>query len=141
MTSRRRARGLALQALYQLDVQGDAFLEQIDDFLRESGVDHGGIEFARSLAVGAWEKRASSDRWIARTAKNWDLERIAICDRNILRIGAYELEERGDTPPAVVINEAVELAKRYSSSEAPQFVNGVLDALRRGLAAGVDNPQ
>ena len=87
-------------------------------------------EFADSLVRGAVAKIAEIDSTIARYAEHWRLERMPAVDRNILRLAAYEMKDCG-TPPAVVIDEALELANRFSSPESHQFINGVLDAIRK----------
>jgi N utilization substance protein B len=84
------------------------------------------IEFARSLVTGVRQNRAELDALLARTADNWGLERMAATDRNILRLGAYEILH-ADTPDRVAINEAVELAKRFGTAHSAHFVNGILD--------------
>jgi N utilization substance protein B len=86
------------------------------------------IEFSRSLVAGVRRNRGELDELLGKTADNWRLERMAATDRNVLRLGAFELLYT-DTPGAVVINEAVELAKRYGSAQSAQFVNGILDKL------------
>jgi transcription antitermination protein NusB len=88
------------------------------------------IDFARSLVAGVRKNRAEIDRLLVERADNWTLERMAVTDRNILRLGAYEMLY-GGTPERVAINEAVELAKRYGARQSPQFVNGVLDRFMR----------
>lgn len=144
----REARILALQALCQFDVQGDEFQSQLDDFLRDS-VDErassGGkplpadaIELAADMARGAWSQHAGSDRRIAASSQSWSIDRMALVDRNILRLAVYELLERPETPFKVVINEALELAHGFSDGESPAFVNGVLDAVRQQIQFETD---
>ena len=91
---------------------------------------------AESLARGAQRELARLDEAIARASTNWRFDRIAAVDRNIMHIGAYELMMEPDTPASVVIDEAVEMAKRFSEAEAPAFVNGVLDAINRQVRGG-----
>jgi len=86
---------------------------------------------AERLARGAQSRAAELDEAIATAATNWRLDRIATVDRTILRLGAYELVAEGETPPAVILDEAVELAKRFGEADSPAFVNGVLDAIHR----------
>jgi N utilization substance protein B len=88
---------------------------------------------AEQLAAGAQQAVEEIDGRIAAAATNWRLERIAAIDRNILRIGAYELMREPETPPSVVIDEAVEMAKRFGEADSPSFVNGVLDAIREAV--------
>lgn len=126
--SRRRARELALQVLYQIDI-GHAEAEQalartIEILDLES---HGDPVFARGLIHGVQEHRRHLDSVIARLSKDWRLERITYVDRNILRMGLYELLYlAAQVPPNVAVNEAVELAKKYGTEESSRFVNGIL---------------
>jgi N utilization substance protein B len=141
---------LALQALCTFELSGASFDEQLETFLRdpENLEDLGWdspppasvLGFARELARGAWDRRERADALIRASAARWSLERMQAVDRNILRLGAYELLETPETPPAVVIDEAIELAKLFGGADSPAFVNGVLDTLRRtlDLAAGSD---
>jgi N utilization substance protein B len=87
------------------------------------------VEFARSLVAGVRRNRAELDELLGKTADNWRIERMAATDRNVMRLGAFELLYT-ETPSAVVINEAVELAKRYGSAQSAQFVNGILDKVK-----------
>jgi N utilization substance protein B len=126
MTRRSRAREVALQVLFQDDLNprqdpavGDAFV------LRRLGAPEL-ADFARSLISGVRRNRQELDSLLAKTADNWSLDRMACTDRNILRLGAYEILYT-ETPGRVAINEAVELAKRYGTAHSPQFVNGILD--------------
>ncbi len=102
------------------------------------------VTFARQLARGAWEQRERADTLLRDTVPDWSVGRMQPVDRNILRIGLYELLECPETPFAVVINEAVELARQFGGADSPGFVNGVLDGLRKRLlpdADAVDAPQ
>ena len=133
MTRRSRAREVALQILYEDDLNPSRNLKTADDFLRRRlQPDERLIEFARSLVAGVRRNRAELDTVLAERAENWSLERMAVTDRNILRLAAYEMIY-SDTPGQVAINEAVELAKRYGGRQSPQFVNGVLDRLLKEL--------
>lgn len=89
--------------------------------------------FADPLIRGTLEHRHEIDAQIRRVAKNWDLHRIAVVDRNILRLAIYEMTQREDIPPVVSINEAIDIAKRYSTEESGKFVNGILDKIRSEL--------
>lgn len=130
MGKRTTARRLAMQALYQAELSGHdagAAVDNLlaaDKFINETG------EFARALATAAWRERAASDQDIAALAKDWPLERLGKVDHAILRLSLYELRDQG-TPPSVVINEAVELAKKYSGEDAGKFINGILGAYLR----------
>ena len=129
-------RALAIQALYQIDLRGDEVLEEIDEFLRASAKSADALAFAGELAHGCVERRDELDARIAAVAEHWDVSRMAIVDRAILRVGAYQLLYRGDVPPKVVINEAIRLAKKYGSAESGAFVNGILDKLMKQSGQG-----
>jgi len=142
---RTHARTLALQALCLYDALGDAFADQLDAFL-EDAANHADlhwrhapppttISFARELARGAWQHRTASDELLRVHVTGWSVPRMQPVDRNILRLGLYELLECPDRPHQVVINEAIELAHRFGGAESPAFVNGVLDGVRRKIAA------
>ena len=132
MRKRTHARELALQFLYEVDLLGGAEeAEPLDAFLdRAAGEDEEVRSFARELAVGVLEQRRELDRTLGQVAANWTVERMAIVDRNVLRIAAWELLFRADIPRKVAINEAIDLAKRYSSEESGAFVNGILDHIK-----------
>jgi transcription antitermination protein NusB len=146
LTKRSRSRVLALQALCAFDAVGEAFEPDIDKFLHD-GVNHVDLgwkrrpgeevlAFARSLALGTWRQRGRYDELLRENAAGWPLERMQPVDRNILRLGVYELLESPETPPAVVLDEAVELAHLFGGEESPAFVNGVLDGVRRKVVSG-----
>lgn len=133
---RRKAREIALQILYQLDVQDQLTSEQAaglfwQHFARESeegGADEANRAFADQLVRGVREHLAEIDALIQRASRNWRLERMARVDRNLLRLAIYELKYLGgDVPAKVAINEAIEIAKRFGTAESPAFVNGILD--------------
>lgn len=130
MRKRTLARELALQSLYQLDLRGGDAEPDLGGFLEESTGDSEVLAFARELTRGSWERRDAIDRELAAVAENWDLKRMAPVDRNILRLGAYELLYQPETPPSVSINEAVDLAKKFSTAQSGAFVNGILDKVR-----------
>jgi len=126
--SRRKARELALQVLYQVDIgqaEADRALERTIEILGLEG--HGDPSFARDLVHGVRAHGAHLDAVIARLSKDWRLERITYVDRNILRMGLYEILYRAaEVPRNVAVNEAVELAKKYGTEESGRFVNGIL---------------
>jgi transcription antitermination protein NusB len=127
MGRRSRAREIALQVLYEDDLNPDRNPEAGDAFLCNRLLqDQESIDFARSLVAGVRKHKAEIDRQLVERADNWTMERMAVTDRNILRMGAFEMLF-GGTPQRVAINEAVELAKRYGGKQSPHFVNGVLD--------------
>ena len=136
MGSRRKAREASLQMLYQMDVSGVSAERAIRLFW--SGLtevdDSETQDFANEIVRGYAAKRESIDETIRSVSQHWRLERMARVDRNILRLGVYELLELKDVPRKVTLNEAVELAKRYGDENSPSFVNGVLDRIAAELA-------
>ncbi len=131
MKRREQARQIALQALYQLDMRHEEAGSEIVEFLRESTQEPEVYFFARRLVEGAWGWRAEADKLIREAADNWRLERMAVVDRNILRLASYEIAQCTDIPPRVAIDQAIELAKRFSAGESGAFVNGILDRILR----------
>lgn len=105
-------------------------LEQLDPLMARSEDEPAVKRFARELILGTWTHRSRLDAQIAEVAENWDIHRMAVVDRNILRLACYELLVLGDVPPKVAINEAINLAKRYGAADSGAFVNGVLDRIR-----------
>ncbi|MHC4396213.1 MAG: transcription antitermination factor NusB [Planctomycetota bacterium] len=126
---RTRARELAMQALYQLDVQGSDLLAQLSVFFIENEPDQGARKLASDWSSRTWENLEQCDRLISGSTIKWKLSRLSPVDRSILRLSVYQLKFCPDIPPKVVINEAVELAKKFSTAQSPAFVNGVLDAV------------
>ncbi len=114
--------------LYQLDINPDVPMDIVLEQVRERLEDEPLARFAWQLLSGVVRDKARLDAAIEALAANWTLKRMAPTDRNVLRLGAFELIET-DTPPRVVIDEAVELAKRFGAAQSPQFVNGILDRL------------
>lgn len=134
MGRRRKARELALQFLYQLDQTGADDPEPFEEeFWRRHPVDEDARAFATSLVRGAKAQRAKVDAVIAESAEHWDLERMAVVDRNILRMAVYELLYEPSVPAKVAINEAIEIAKKFGTAESSRFINGVLDRVHREL--------
>lgn len=130
MKMRSRARDVALQYLYQVDITSDHSEQVIEDFLAHFVEDENVKPYARELIQGVFSHLQHIDRLIDEAASNWRISRMSKTDRNILRISAYELTCRTDIPYKVAINEGVELAKRFGSPKCPSFVNGVLDRVR-----------
>src|SRR5579871_4116041 len=132
MTQRSRAREVALQLLFQRDhnpqVDRAAVLRFVHDRLRNAALE----AFCLNLHDGVAGHLEEIDRRLAEAAENWRLPRMATVDRNVLRLGSYELLFAPDTPAGVAIDEAIELARRYGSADSPAFINGVLDRLRQG---------
>ncbi len=132
MRKRTLAREFALQVLYQIDITHDSCDISLDNFWQahsEENIEEGIKKFTDELVKGATVNLSAIDAKIVQYATNWQLKRMAVVDRNILRIGCFELTFRDDIPFKVAINEAVELAKKYSSLEAGKFVNGILDKI------------
>ncbi len=134
MASRRRSRQRALQILFQWDFRRQPPDEAINAYYETLySEEHPERDpFVAQLVRGTVQYAAEIDERIAKHAEHWRLERMPAVDRNILRLAVYEMT-RGDTPPAVAIDEALELARRFSSEESVQFINGVLDAVHREL--------
>jgi N utilization substance protein B len=131
MTRRSRAREVALQLLFQRDLNPYVIRESLEQFARDRLRDDTLISFCLSLYDGVETNRASLDERLGAAAANWRVARMAIVDRNVLRLGAYELLFTPQTPPQVALDEAIELARRFGSAGSPAFVNGVLDRLRQ----------
>lgn len=145
-SGRHSAREVALQVLYAIDLESrggsealaaaddaPSVSDQVDAFARVAehfDVPRSAVDFARELVAAVTAERASLDRVVGLHARNWRVERMAAVDRNVLRLATYELRDT-DTPVAVVIDEAVDLARRFGSDASPAFVNGVLDAVAR----------
>jgi N utilization substance protein B len=135
MTRRSRAREVALQLLFQRDYNPGLGRPAVERFARDRLRDPGLEPFCLGLYDGTVAHLADIDARLAAAAENWRLPRMAGVDRNVLRLGAYELLHTPETPPEAALNEAIELARRYGSAESPAFVNGILDRLRQGVAA------
>lgn len=144
MASRRRAREYALKALYQADLANASvhealtglwagLLEETDGELGSRKAESDEIEFATQVVAGVEKNRAALDTRIEASSTNWRVPRMSVVDRNILRLGTYELEHLLEVPATVSINEAVELAKRYGTKDSRSFVNGILDRVARDL--------
>ena len=138
MKHRHRARRLAMQGLCCLDVQGVAAMDQAVGFIHDSRDPPEVQELAERMLLGAWAHHEQGDLVIAERSRHWDLRRMPMVDRSILRLAVWELAT-DSAPDAVVINEAVRLAKEFSTVESPAFVNAVLDAVAR--MAGKDSPE
>jgi N utilization substance protein B len=131
---RRRAREHALQILFQIDLTGGNAEEVLESFWGELDAGDDVREFTARLVRGTLNDREQIDRRVAEAAENWRLERMPTVDRNVLRMAVYELV-CADSPPPVVIDEAIEVARRFGGEESAGFVNGVLDRIRGRLDA------
>ncbi len=136
MGARRKARELALQMLFENDVAGTA----ADEMFRRSGdlakSTEGMRDFTMRLVAGTLANREAIDTIITKQADNWRLARMPIVDRNILRLALFELLHEPETPRPVVIDEALEIAKRFSTPRSSQFINGILDGVLKSRASG-----
>lgn len=130
-SSRRKARLAAFKALYAIDIGGQETEESIQCACEDASLSEPLREFAERLVRGVVFRKDELDKRIEELAKGYSVERLAAVDRTLLRLGAYELLYEQDTPPAVAINEAVEVAKRYSTAESGSFVNGILGEMVR----------
>lgn len=127
--SRHKARELTLQALYQSDISGDSIHRAVDQLCEENAGGQADLVYFQKVAAGTWSRLAELDDWISKASVNWSLKRISTIDRNILRQGIYELLAEPDLPIQVVINEAIELSKRYGGDGSRPFINGIMDSL------------
>jgi N utilization substance protein B len=134
MTRRSRAREVALQLLYQRDLNPRVDRKAIERFVRDRLRDPTLEPFTLGLYDGVNAQGEDIDRRLSEAAENWRLSRMAAVDRNVLRLGSYELLYTPETPASVALDEAIELARRYGSADSPAFVNGVLDKLRRSAS-------
>ncbi|MGB9715995.1 MAG: transcription antitermination factor NusB [Thermodesulfovibrionales bacterium] len=129
---RRKAREYALQILFQIDFKGKRITDKdLETFWSDKDVSEDVKRFTESLVKGTMNKLNEIDSRIEKVAENWILNRMAAVDRNILRLAAYEILCRKDIPSAVTINEAIEIAKKFSTAEAAPFINGILDKLAK----------
>ena len=129
---RRQARENVLKILYQMEILGDELDTVLDKYWDTSPTFDDTIKkFANELVKGIAEKKNELDEVIKNKLKNWNFERVAIIDRNILRMGVYEIMFRDDIPDSVSINEAIEIAKKYGDQESSRFINGILDKVAK----------
>jgi transcription antitermination factor NusB len=136
MGKRRRARELAIQVLFHMEYNPGDPSESFERVCESFGPPRDIRAYSREVVVGVWENRATIDRLIRRSSKNWRVERMSRVDRNILRMAIYEVLYRKDVPPKVSIDEAVELGKQYGTEESGAFINGILDHIYNQLKAG-----
>jgi len=134
--TRREARELVLRMLFQVDVGKQPLDEVVEAALAQSVLEGANRHYAEDVVRGTLANKEQIDAQLEQLASEWSVDRQAVVDRNILRMTTYEILFRPDTPVAAVINEAVELAKKYSTAESGRFVNGVLGALARSVPRG-----
>ena len=127
MGKRRSSRELALKFLYQFELNGGDLDEQIKLFLERNSSQEDVANFMKELVVALIDKMEEIDEIIQKFSDHWILDRMTVIDRNILRMGACELLFNFSTPPKVVINEAIDIAKKYGNEDSPEFINGILD--------------
>ena len=129
MKSRTKARSIALQVLYEVDLTGHLPGEALRIRLEEDNIENNLFEFIHSIVLGVYPIMNKLDEFIGQQAPEWPLDQVAVIDRNIIRIALWEFAVEGCTPIKVAINEAIELSKLYGSDSTPRFVNGVLGSL------------
>ena len=127
MGKRRSSRELALKFLYQFELNGGDLDEQIKLFLERNSSQEDVANFMKELVVSLIDKMEEIDEIIQKFSDHWILDRMTVIDRNILRMGTCELLFNFSTPPKVVINEAIDIAKKYGNEDSPEFINGILD--------------
>lgn len=135
MGVRRDAREAAVQYLYQREMQGDQSDQALEEFYEMRGLSPSGKRFCNELLQGWMQHREEIDEVIAKNARNFEFHRLSAVDRNVLRIACHEILFRSDIPAPVAINEAIEIAKKYSTEDSGKFVNGVLDNIRKQKSA------
>ncbi len=140
MRARTVAREAALKALYQLDLRSAFPAAEIEELLAREASTSDARSYARECVRGTREHVEEIDKEISAVAENWDLARMAAVDRNVLRLAIYEMCFRTDIPPAVAINEAVTIAKRYSTKDSGAFVNGILDQVKNRRLGATPRP-
>lgn len=131
--SRRVAREKALQVLYQAEIGGTALQDALAYSMAETSLAPVNQRFAEALVMGAWEDRQSIDYLISKHTRRWKIERLAVIDKNILRLAVFEMTRQADIPHEVSIDEAVELAKKFSTDKAASFINGILDSISKEI--------
>lgn len=132
MRKRTKARECALKILYAVDITGEEPKKCIETFWKNHDEVDGELEsFANSIVLGVTNNRDAIDKLISAHTTNWQLKRMAVIDRNILRFATYELLYMEEIPPKVSINEAIDIAKRYGDKDSGKFVNGVLDSINK----------
>ena len=136
MGKRRVARELALKLLYQCEFNPGEIETQIEQFCRRSGAQVEIINFMRVLVEKVFAQGDKIDALLKKFSDHWALERISMVDRSILRLGICELIFETSTPPKVAINEAVEIAKKFSTKDSPDFINGILDKVYKDTLEG-----
>jgi N utilization substance protein B len=133
MSARRKGRELALQVLYQLDMSGESSEQALRTFADSFEHTPGSREFGEALVRGVLGQREQIDARIAQASEHWRLERLSRIDANVIRIAVYEMTTPPGLPPEIAINEAIEVARKFGTTDSAAFVNGVLDAVGKRL--------
>jgi N utilization substance protein B len=133
MGARRKGRELAVQALYQIDLRSDDSVEALQLFWEHSEASGRAKEFATALVTGVREQQPRIDELIATVSEHWRFERLSPVDLNVLRVATYELLQGPPPPTSVILDEAIEIARRFGSADSSVFVNGVLDQIAAQL--------
>jgi len=133
MGNRRKARELALNALFQGEMTATTAVENFPLLCENFEINKKSIPYGRELVWGITEKWEEINAKIAESAVNWRVSRMSVLDRNIIRLAAYEMMFKDEVPPRVAIDEAIELAKRYCAEDSPAFINGILDAILKNI--------
>jgi len=136
MSVRRRAREIALQVLYQLDISQEDPEQALSVYFENFRPSEKAREFCQRLIEGVYQNREEIDRLIEENAENWTLKRMTVVDRNILRVATFELTHCSDIPFKASLNEAIELAKKYGADDSGAFINGILDRIHSLIASG-----
>ncbi len=131
---RRQGRILAMQALCQWDVQGDASAEALEGVFQPEGTTRRAAGYAEKLARSFWSQRKRVDKHLSTASSRWDLSRVSPVERNVMRVAVVELIGT-EIPPKVAVNEAIEIAREFGGADSPRFVNGVLDEVLKDLAS------
>jgi N utilization substance protein B len=133
MGTRRKARELAMQALFYMDIRNDVSAEMLARFCENFSPSPKAQPFFLKLVNGVLETQAELDALIERFSKNWDISRMSCVDRNVMRIAVFELVHCDDIPPKVSINEAIDIGKKFGTEESGAFINGIMDSIRSEL--------
>ena len=133
MGTRRKARELAMQALFYMDIRNDLSVEMLAHFCGNFNPSPKALPFFLKLVNGVLETRGELDALIERFSKNWEINRMSCVDRNVMRIAVFELVYCDDIPPKVSINEAVDIGKKFGTEESGAFINGIMDSIRSDL--------
>ncbi len=131
MRKRTLARECVLKILYRIEISRDSLEASLEDFWSREEVEKEVQDFANAIAKGTHENLPRIDDVISKYAENWELRRMAVIDKNVLRMSVYEMLYREDIPPKVSINEAIDLAKKYGDVDSGKFVNGILDKVKK----------